>query len=81
MPVGFLRPTTREAYNTFPETVEEGDLIAYFLLTPDDLVEVRYSGTDAQRLGFALLICSLRYLGFFPVDIQNAPTNVVGYVV
>jgi hypothetical protein len=78
MPVGFLRPTTREAYNTFPETVEEGDLIAYFLLTPDDLVEVRYSGTDAQRLGFALLICSLRYLGFFPVDIQNAPTNVVG---
>jgi len=80
MPVGFLRPTAREAYNTFPETVEEGDLIAYFLLTPDDLVEIQYGGTDAQRLGFALLLCSLRYLGFFPVDIQNAPTNVVGYL-
>lgn len=60
--------------------MEEGDLIAYFLLTPDDLVEIQYGGTDAQRLGFALLLCSLRYLGFFPVDIQNTPINIVGYL-
>ena len=35
---------------------------------------------DSNRLGFALLLCALRYLGFFPHDLHSAPANVVGYL-
>jgi hypothetical protein len=35
---------------------------------------------DHNRLGFALQLCCLRYLGFFPEDLSTIPPPVVGYV-
>lgn len=80
MPVGFLPQKTRTTLNTFPETVEEGDLAAYFLLTPDDLIQIRQGQSDTHRLGFAVLLCALRYLGFFPADIHDVPARIVTYL-
>ena len=80
MPRGFLRPEERESLNNFPRTVEETDLITHFLLTPADLVQVKMNRTETQRMGFATVLCGLRYLGFFPEDIETAPGNVVDYL-
>jgi TnpA family transposase len=76
----FLKADHREDLSNFPSTIDENDLIAHFLLTPDDLTLVRSNRTATQRLGFALLLCSLRYLGFFPQNLLTAPDNVIHYV-
>jgi len=74
------RGGTGEALDQFPEVIEEADLITYFMLTPADRDQVLLNRTDTQRLGFALLLCGLRYLGFFPEDVRSAPEPVVTYV-
>jgi len=79
MPSRFLRSDERETLNNFPDVVEEGDLITHFLLTPADLEQVKINRSDTQRLGFAVILCGLRYLGFFPDD-MTAPNNVVLYL-
>jgi TnpA family transposase len=76
----FLKADYREDLSNFPSTIDENDLIAHFLLTPDDLTLVRSNRTETQRLGFALLLCSLHYLGFFPQNLMTAPDNVIDYV-
>ena len=34
----------------------------------------------ANRLGFAVSLCAVRYLGFCPEDLAAAPGNVAFYV-
>lgn len=80
MPHRFLRPEDREALNNFPNTIEEGDLITHFLLTPADLEQVKLNRGDTQQMGFAVLLCGLRYLGFFPNDLDTTPDNVALYL-
>ena len=76
----FLKADNREALSNFPSAIDENDLITHFLLTPDDLVLAQSNRTEAQRLGFALSLCSLRYLGFFPQNLLTAPDNVIHYL-
>lgn len=76
----FLKADHREALSNFPSTIDENDLIAHFLLTPDDLALITSNRTETQRLGFALLLCSLRYLGFFPQNLLTAPDNIMLYL-
>lgn len=59
----FLQADNREALSNFPSTLNKNDLITHFLLTPDDLEQVQRNRDNTQRLGFALLLCALRYLG------------------
>lgn len=80
MPPRFLRPEARATYLQFPSAVEEGDLITHFLLTPTDLEQVKLNRTATQRMGFAVLLCGLRYLGFFPHDLATVPDNVTEYL-
>ena len=76
----FLRADTRDALSNFPSTIDENDLITHFLLTPGDIDQVQRNRDNTQRLGFALLLCALRYLGFFPNEVDSAPENMVLYL-
>lgn len=80
MPRRFLSQVERERLSQFPDEVTEADCIIYFTLTPADmeLISSRRGGED--RLGMALLLCSLRYLGYFPTSINHTPENVVAFV-
>jgi TnpA family transposase len=80
MPPRFLTDKDREQLNNFPLTVEESELITHFFLSPTDHEQVAFQRGDAHRLGFALLLCALRYIGFFPLDVQTAPPHVVLYL-
>lgn len=80
MPVNFLNQAERERLNRFPGEVDDDDIIAYFTLTPSDLEQVQSHRGDDNKLGFALQLGMLRYLGFCPDEMTTAPTEVVSYV-
>ena len=80
MPIGFLTEGERERLSRFPEHIPEDDLSAFFFLSPADHHAVNRQHDDHTRLGFALQLCTLRYLGFVPHDLGAAPPAAVGYV-
>lgn len=80
MPVNFLTDAERTRLNNFPVVVEENDLSAFFTLTDADLNQVRDQRGDSNRLGFALQLGALRYLGFCPDDLKAVPDVVVHYL-
>jgi TnpA family transposase len=80
MPGQFLTEAEREQLRQFPAEIPPADVIAYFTLSPADLAQVRHQRGDHNRLGFALQLGALRYLGFSPDDPTTAPASVVAYL-
>jgi hypothetical protein len=58
----------------------EADLIRYFTLSRSDLDLVRRQRGDQNRIGFALQLCALRYMGFCPDDLEIVPTTALAFV-
>lgn len=73
MPASFLSAAERERLNAFPQEISELDLATYFTLTAEELADAEQRRRPANRLGFALQLCALRYLGFVPDDLGRAP--------
>ncbi len=80
MPVNFLTEAERSRLNQFPGTISETDLIQYFKLTVEDRAQLKPLRQQHNRLGFALQLCTLRYLGFCPDDLQQCPPEIVEYL-
>src|SRR3989304_1765010 len=81
MPVSFLTDRDRERLDRFPADIPRADIRTYFTLAPPDvaLVKARQRG-DHTRLGFALQLCALRYLGFVPDELASIPEQAATYV-
>jgi hypothetical protein len=77
MPGRFLTDAERERLRRFPTEVPSEDLVDYFTLSDRDLVEVRRQRGGPNRLGFALQLCTLRYLGFVPDPLHSVPPAVI----
>jgi TnpA family transposase len=80
MPTGFLSQAERERLAGFPEEIPSEDLFVYFTLSGSDRYLIPASSAPANRLGFILALCAVRYLGFCPVDLTRTPENVRWYV-
>ncbi len=80
MPVSFLSDAERERFNSFPADLSTDDLIAFFTLSEGDLQQIPKTTTAANRLGFALRLLLLRFLGFHLPDLSGIPTAVGNYV-
>jgi hypothetical protein len=80
MPLGFLTDAERARLNRFPEHIPEDDLRAFFLLSEADHHASNRQREAHTRLGFALHLCALRYLGFVPHDLDTAPQAAVAYI-
>ena len=80
MPIGFLTATERDRLNHFPTPIPDEDLRAFFWLSEDDQHVVNQQREAHTRLGFALQLCALRYLGFAPDDLSTTPEEAVLYV-
>lgn len=76
----FLSAAERERLNRFPTDIPKEDLIAYFTLTPADMNQIPVKSAMHNRLGFAMQLCALRYLGFSPDNMDTAPPSVVAFV-
>ncbi len=66
MPVDFLTEAERERWQRLPDTMPQDDLFVFFLLSDDDRRETQRQRDPQNRLGYALQLCILRYLGFVP---------------
>jgi hypothetical protein len=80
VPVRFLSDAQREQLSGFPAEFDDEALDRLFTLSGADLVEARRCRGDGNRLGWSLLLCGLRMLGFFPDDVTTASAVAVRFV-
>ena len=68
-----------EQLRSFPD-VGRDDLIRYFTLTRADVgfVDPGRGRGPADRLGLAVQLCTLPWLGFVPDDVASAPPGTGG---
>lgn len=80
MPVRLFSDSERDSLNRFPPQISPADLTAYYTLTRADLSHIRELRGATNQLGFALQLCTLRYLGFCPDAVADAPSVIADYV-
>lgn len=80
MPVDFLSDEQARAYAQYPDEMTDTELAQFFYLDGADARLLMGRRGDHDRLGVALHLCSLRYLGTFLPDLRATPARVVTYV-
>lgn len=70
----------REQLDGYPQEIRAEDLSVYFRLSLADQFEIKDLRGPTNQFGFALQICALRYLGFSPKRILQAPVMARLYV-
>lgn len=75
-----LTPEERLQYVQIPPDLGEWELGTYFTLTQHDLELIQMRRRAYNRLGFAVQLCVLRYLGWTLSDIKEVPEHVLRYV-
>src|SRR4029450_6227926 len=56
------------------------DLVIFFTLSERDLERMPRHSAPHNRLGYALQLCALRFMGFVPDDLSSAPPEAVAFV-
>ncbi len=80
MPIQFLTDADHTRLNCCPDEVNQDDLDTFFQLNSKDMNIIGNLRGDSNRLGFALQLCCLRYLGFFPNNLYNLAPAIINYV-
>ena len=79
MPVNFLSEAERLRFNSFPSDLSGEDLIGFFTLSRTDLLQIPANASTANRLGFALQLVLLRFLGFHLSELSSVPSAIIDF--
>ena len=80
MPGQIFTLAEREQLSSFPPNPTEDDIITFFALSSQDLGLINKRSGDYNQLGFALQLGTLRYLGFLPDKLLEAPVSIINYL-
>jgi len=80
MPVDFLTNKQKENYATFPKIVNIGILHKYFYLNDNDKALINNCRRPHNKLGYALQLTTIRFIGVFLSNPINVPEDVVQYL-
>jgi hypothetical protein len=80
MPVRFLSDAELARLSGWPDEIADADLITYFTLTSDDSGWLTSNVRVENRLGAALQLCTLPWLGWIPDDLTACPLTAVDRV-
>lgn len=80
MATQFLTAQQRAQLDNFPETMTQDALIKYFTLTDSDLEKIPRRSPAYSRLGFSIMLCGLRYLGFIPDNLLGLPEPALNFL-
>jgi hypothetical protein len=76
MPVRFLTAAQRDSYGQYTGPPAQDELSRFFHLSDDDRAQILNCRSDLSRLGFALQVTTVRYLGTFLDDPTDVPVLV-----
>jgi TnpA family transposase len=78
---GYLTLTEeRLQYMQISPDLGEWELGTYFTFTQHDIDVIQQRRRDYNRLGFAVQLCILRYLGWTLSDVKEVPENILRYI-
>ena len=80
MPERWMTEAEIVRFTSYPTEIPEADVVTFFTLTENDRGLLSALRGDDSRLGFALQLCTLRYLGFVPADLSQSPSPAANFL-
>ena len=73
-------PHHQQSFGTFEGISSADQLRLYFQLTDVDRALIDEMRSATTKLGFAVQLSSVRFLGTFPTNLQQVPAEVIDYL-
>jgi hypothetical protein len=70
----------RTGFETIPADLSKAELFRYFTYSAEDRLEIFACRGSSNKLGFAILLGSVRLTGRFPLHFETLPTSLLDHV-